>query len=56
MSSRRGGWYGYLERKLAPTKKAANVVLVVLMGITAWVLVQPSATIKAGWIAYWVSP
>ncbi|MGH2612675.1 MAG: hypothetical protein ACRDFB_06445 [Rhabdochlamydiaceae bacterium] len=49
-------WYDWLEKTLAPTAQIANIVLVVLILVTFWVLFQKSATLKAGWIAYWVSP
>jgi hypothetical protein len=49
-------WYAAIERRLAPTEQVADVVLVVLIGVSVWVLFQRSATLKAFWIAYWVSP
>lgn len=51
-----GRWYGWLEDKLAPTEPIANMVLVALLVVTLVILIQPSRTLKAAWIAYWVSP
>lgn len=49
-------WYSYLEHKLAPTDPIANLILVILIVVSIIVLLQPSTTIKAAWLAYWISP
>ena len=49
-------WYNKLEKAIAPTEPAANLLLVMLMAITLVILLWGSPTWKAAWAIYLVSP
>lgn len=49
-------WYKSLEKKIAPTEKAANIVLVLIAMITIGILLWGSPLFKAAWAVYVLSP
>jgi hypothetical protein len=49
-------WYDTIERTLAPTERASTYALLAIIAITAVIAWKGSATVKAAWLVYIVSP
>lgn len=49
-------WYAKIESVLAPTERAATLALLAVIAITAVIAWKGSATVKAAWLVYIVSP
>jgi hypothetical protein len=49
-------WYDTIERTLAPTERAATIGLLVFVAVTLVIAWRGSATAKALWLVYVVSP
>jgi hypothetical protein len=49
-------WYSRLEKIVAPTEKATNVALVVLICLCLLLLWKGDSVMKAAFVVYMVSP
>lgn len=50
------GWYDWLEKTVAPTDDAVKLLLVAVIVVSVFMLLQPSKSIRAGWLVYLISP
>jgi hypothetical protein len=49
-------WYSDIEAILAPTERASTLALLAIIAITVVIAWRGSATVKAAWLVYIVSP